>query len=145
MINIIPIISTSISIFIVIIKIITMITLTLTIISITIIIDSHSKINVSHDQVEFWLVTSFHEHGSLCDFLKNNVLSVQVGSYIRIRFLKNNHCKHPSKSATQQDLIKICLTMAKGLAHLHGGFLHLYFYLNSNMSQVSLERARARA
>jgi len=46
-------------------------------------------------QVEFWLVTSFHEHGSLCDFLKNNVLTVQ-------------------------DLIKICLTMAKGLAHLHG-------------------------
>jgi len=46
-------------------------------------------------QVEFWLVTSFHDHGSLCDFLKNNVLSVQ-------------------------DLIKICLTMAKGLAHLHG-------------------------
>ena len=142
MINIIPIISTSISIFIVIINIITMITLTLTIISITIIIDSHSKINVSHDQVEFWLVTSFHEHGSLCDFLKNNVLSVQVGSYIRIRFLKKTH---PSKSATQQDLIKICLTMAKGLAHLHGGFLHLHFYLNSNMSQVSLERARARA
>ena len=33
-------------------------------------------------QVEFWLVTSFHEHGSLCDFLKNNVLTVQVGKII---------------------------------------------------------------
>ena len=46
-------------------------------------------------QVEFWLVTSFHEHGSLCDFLKNNIL-------------------------TWDDLVKISLTMAKGLAHLHG-------------------------
>jgi len=46
-------------------------------------------------QVEFWLVTSFHEHGSLCDFLKNNILS-------------------------WDDLVKISLTMAKGLAHLHG-------------------------
>jgi len=46
-------------------------------------------------QAEFWLVTSFHEHGSLCDFLKNNIINLN-------------------------DLVKICLTMAKGLAHLHG-------------------------
>jgi len=46
-------------------------------------------------QVEFWLVTSFHEHGSLCDFLKNNILS-------------------------WDDMVKISLTMARGLAHLHG-------------------------
>jgi len=46
-------------------------------------------------QVEFWLVTSFHEHGSLCDFLKSNIL-------------------------TWDDLMKISLTMARGLAHLHG-------------------------
>jgi len=45
-------------------------------------------------QVEFWLVTSFHEHGSLCDFLKSNIL-------------------------TWDDLMKISLTMARGLAHLH--------------------------
>jgi len=46
-------------------------------------------------QVEFWLVTAFHEHGSLCDFLKSNIL-------------------------TWDDLVKISLTMARGLAHLHG-------------------------
>lgn len=46
-------------------------------------------------QVEFWLVTSFHEHGSLCDFLKNNIIS-------------------------WDDMVKISLTLARGLAHLHG-------------------------
>jgi len=46
-------------------------------------------------QIEFWLVTSFHENGSLCDFLKNNTLS-------------------------WEDMVKLSLTMAKGLAHLHG-------------------------
>eukprot|EP00092_Neocalanus_flemingeri_P016242 GFUD01017585.1.p1 GENE.GFUD01017585.1~~GFUD01017585.1.p1 ORF type:complete len:563 (+),score=139.63 GFUD01017585.1:290-1978(+) len=46
-------------------------------------------------QVEFWLVTSFHEHGSLCDFLKNNIID-------------------------WDDLVKISLSMARGLAHLHG-------------------------
>ena len=40
-------------------------------------------------QVEFWLVTSFHEHGSLCDFLKNNVLTVQVGKIIMTQLILN--------------------------------------------------------
>jgi len=48
-------------------------------------------------QMEFWLVTTFHEQGSLCDFLKSNILS-------------------------WQDLVKISLSMARGLAHLHGEF-----------------------
>ena len=55
----------------------------------------HSASLLLNLQVEFWLVSSFHEYGSLCDFLKNHVLGLP-------------------------DLIKICLTMAKGLAHLHG-------------------------
>ena len=46
-------------------------------------------------QLEFWLVTSFHERGSLCDFLKSNIL-------------------------TWADLVRISLSMARGLAHLHG-------------------------
>ena len=46
-------------------------------------------------QLEFWLVTSFHERGSLCDFLKSNILS-------------------------WADLVRISLSMARGLAHLHG-------------------------
>jgi serine/threonine protein kinase len=46
-------------------------------------------------QIEFWLVSSFHEHGSLCDFLKNNELSLA-------------------------EMVRVCLTMAQGLAHLHG-------------------------
>lgn len=45
-------------------------------------------------QMEFWLVSSFHEHGSLCDFLKTNIIS-------------------------WEDLVKISVTMARGLAHLH--------------------------
>ena len=45
-------------------------------------------------QMEFWLVTAFHDHGSLCDFLKTNILQ-------------------------WEDLVKISLTMARGLAHLH--------------------------
>lgn len=28
-------------------------------------------------QAEFWLVTAFHERGSLCDFLKANLISWQ--------------------------------------------------------------------
>ena len=46
-------------------------------------------------QLEFWLVSSFHENGSLCDFLKSNILS-------------------------WEEMVKICLSMARGLAHLHG-------------------------
>jgi len=48
-------------------------------------------------QIEFWLVTAFHERGSLCDFLKSSILS-------------------------WNDLVKISLSMARGLAHLHGEF-----------------------
>ena len=46
-------------------------------------------------QIEFWLVNSFHKGGSLFDFLKSNIL-------------------------TWDDLMKISLTMATGLALLHG-------------------------
>ena len=46
-------------------------------------------------QLEFWLVTSFHENGSLCDFLKSNIL-------------------------TWEDMVRISMSMARGLAHLHG-------------------------
>ena len=46
-------------------------------------------------QLEFWLVSSFHENGSLCDFLKSNILS-------------------------WDEIVKISLSMARGLAHLHG-------------------------
>lgn len=46
-------------------------------------------------QMEFWLVSSFHERGSLCDFLKSNILS-------------------------WDDMVRISLSMARGLAHLHG-------------------------
>jgi len=48
-------------------------------------------------QMEFWLVTAFHEQGSLCDFLKGNIIN-------------------------WEDLVKISLSMARGLAHLHGEF-----------------------
>lgn len=45
-------------------------------------------------QMEFWLITSFHEKGSLCDFLKSNIVS-------------------------WDDMCKIAYTMARGLNHLH--------------------------
>lgn len=45
-------------------------------------------------QLEFWLVTAFHEQGSLCDFLKLNTVSVD-------------------------QLIKMSLGIASGLTHLH--------------------------
>jgi len=43
---------------------------------------------------EYWLTSEFHERGSLCDFLKSNVVS-------------------------WDDLCKIALSMARGLTHLH--------------------------
>ena len=43
---------------------------------------------------QLWLVTDYHENGSLYDFLNKNVIS-------------------------KQDLIKIALSIACGLAHLH--------------------------
>ena len=113
--------------------------------------------------MEFWLVTSFHDHGSLCDFLKNNVLSVQVLHYNHGLIVTSMDWKekyfmivlwfpqeqpplcpgfwsyHHQWAGIEkkyfcyhliQDLIKICLTMAKGLAHLHG--LFSIFWLRSN-------------
>ena len=49
----------------------------------------------SHNlQTEFWLTSEYHERGSLCDFLKSNVVS-------------------------WEDLCKIGFSMAAGLTHLH--------------------------
>lgn len=45
-------------------------------------------------QQEFWLVTSFHENGSLCDYLKSHTVS-------------------------WEDLCRITYSMTSGLAHLH--------------------------
>lgn len=45
-------------------------------------------------QAEFWLITAYHERGSLCDFLKANTV-------------------------TFQQLCKIAETMSRGLMHLH--------------------------
>lgn len=45
-------------------------------------------------QAEFWLVTAYHENGSLCDYLKTNVV-------------------------TWADMCKIAESMARGLMHLH--------------------------
>jgi len=45
-------------------------------------------------QQEFWLVTNFHDRGSLCDFLKGNTVSLE-------------------------ELMKINLGIASGLTHLH--------------------------
>lgn len=45
-------------------------------------------------QAEFWLITAYHERGSLCDFLKAHTL-------------------------TWNELCRIAETMAKGLMHLH--------------------------
>jgi serine/threonine protein kinase len=45
-------------------------------------------------QMEFWLVTAFHERGSLCDHLKLNTLSLD-------------------------ELCRISLGIAAGLTHLH--------------------------
>ncbi|KAL1132119.1 hypothetical protein AAG570_010077, partial [Ranatra chinensis] len=45
-------------------------------------------------QAEFWLITAFHEKGSLCDFLKANTV-------------------------TWQQLCRIAESMARGLMHLH--------------------------
>ncbi|KAF7266890.1 hypothetical protein GWI33_019819 [Rhynchophorus ferrugineus] len=45
-------------------------------------------------QAEFWLITAYHEKGSLCDFLKGHTL-------------------------TWNELCKIAESMAKGLMHLH--------------------------
>ena len=46
-------------------------------------------------QMEFWLVSEFHERGSLCDFLKSNIL-------------------------TWEEMTRVAMSMARGLAHLHG-------------------------
>uniref|UniRef100_A0A8D9A4H4 Serine/threonine-protein kinase receptor n=1 Tax=Cacopsylla melanoneura TaxID=428564 RepID=A0A8D9A4H4_9HEMI len=43
---------------------------------------------------EFWLITAFHERGSLCDFLKCNIV-------------------------TWEQVCRIALSMSKGLMHLH--------------------------
>ena len=45
-------------------------------------------------QMEFWLITAFHEQGSLCDYLKLNTVSLD-------------------------DLCKLSLGIASGLTHLH--------------------------
>jgi serine/threonine protein kinase len=45
-------------------------------------------------QMEFWLVTAFHERGSLCDYLKLNTLSLD-------------------------ELCRLSLGIAAGLTHLH--------------------------
>ncbi|XP_033610094.1 activin receptor type-2A isoform X1 [Cryptotermes secundus] len=45
-------------------------------------------------QAEFWLITAFHEKGSLCDYLKANIV-------------------------TWTELCRIAETMARGLMHLH--------------------------
>jgi activin receptor type-2B len=45
-------------------------------------------------QLEFWLITAFHEQGSLCDFLKLNTISLD-------------------------EMCKISLGIANGLTHLH--------------------------
>ena len=45
-------------------------------------------------QMEFWLTSEFHERGSLCDFLKSNVV-------------------------TWEELCRIGISMARGLTHLH--------------------------
>ncbi|XP_022904436.1 activin receptor type-2A [Onthophagus taurus] len=47
-----------------------------------------------HMQVEFWLITAYHERGSLCDFLKAHTL-------------------------TWTELCRVVETMARGLMHLH--------------------------
>ena len=44
--------------------------------------------------MEFWLVTAFHERGSLCDYLKGNTVSLE-------------------------EMMKISLGIAAGLTHLH--------------------------
>jgi activin receptor type-2 len=45
-------------------------------------------------QLEFWLVTAFHERGSLCDYLKLNTVSLD-------------------------ELCRLSLGIAAGLTHLH--------------------------
>ncbi|XP_071444797.1 activin receptor type-2A isoform X1 [Hetaerina americana] len=47
-----------------------------------------------HLQTEFWLITAFHEKGSLCDYLKANIV-------------------------TWSEMCRIAETMARGLMHLH--------------------------
>lgn len=47
-----------------------------------------------NQQTEFWLITAFHERGSLCDYLMENVIS-------------------------WDELCHIVVTMTQGLSHLH--------------------------
>lgn len=49
------------------------------------------------DPTEFWLITSYHSYGSLCDYLK-------------------------AHTVTWQEMCKIAESMARGLTHLHEEF-----------------------
>lgn len=51
-------------------------------------------IGVERHQDEFWLITAYHPHGSLCDYLK-------------------------SHQVTWEELCKISESMVRGLMHLH--------------------------
>lgn len=65
-------------------------------------------------QTEFWLITDFHEKGSLCDFLKVSSCLHLLEMYDSIRciFLQCNSISWP-------ELLRIAESMACGLTHLH--------------------------
>lgn len=54
---------------------------------------SEERINITN-QTEFWLISTYHSHGSLCDYLKAHTI-------------------------TWPELCKIAESMARGLMHLH--------------------------
>lgn len=67
-------------------------------------------------QTEFWLITAFHEKGSLCDFLKvclfQNCVTRVDNNQIVLCSLKCN-------SVSWTELCRIAEGMARGLTHLH--------------------------
>ena len=65
-------------------------------------------------QTEFWLITDFHEKGSLCDFLKVSpyLHSVKMYSLKHQLFMQCNSISWP-------ELLRIAESMACGLTHLH--------------------------
>ena len=73
-------------------------------------------------QTEFWLITDFHEKGSLCDFLK---VTHYFNDKMRSQCLYQSHLiakyEHVPQcnSISWPELLRIAESMACGLTHLH--------------------------
>lgn len=67
-------------------------------------------------QTEFWLITAFHEKGSLCDYLKVCRFALETHTFHNfMKYLVLFQCN----SLSWTELCRIAEGMARGLTHLH--------------------------